>query len=95
MDGAEHGDPGIRVAYAIARRFGSAVARNRARRRLRSAVDEVAPHLRAGAYLVLPDPQVGDMEFTVLVGAVRDAMMGAARGGIFPSAPAPGTGGAP
>jgi ribonuclease P protein component len=42
-----------RVAYAVGRRVGGAVARNRVRRRLRVAVREVRSRLRPGAsYLV-------------------------------------------
>jgi len=41
-----------RVAYAVGRRVGSAVARNRVRRQLRAAVAELAPDLHPGAYLV-------------------------------------------
>ena len=41
-----------RVAFAVGRRVGPAVARNRVRRRLRAAVAELAAHLEAGAYLV-------------------------------------------
>jgi ribonuclease P protein component len=47
-------DPGTppRVAFAVGRRVGSAVARNRVRRQLRAAVAELAPGLAPGAYLV-------------------------------------------
>jgi ribonuclease P protein component len=38
------------VAYAISRQVGSAVVRNRLRRRLRSIVAETAPSLPVGAY---------------------------------------------
>ena len=41
-----------RVAYTIGRRVGSAVVRNRMRRRLRMIVREAAPTLRPGAYLI-------------------------------------------
>ena len=41
-----------RVAFAVRRRVGSAVARNRVRRQLRAVVAELAPHLAPGAYLV-------------------------------------------
>lgn len=49
----------VRVAYAIGRRVGPAVARNRVRRRLREAVralDRAAGGLPAGAYLVSVRP---------------------------------------
>jgi ribonuclease P protein component len=41
-----------RVAYAVGRRVGSAVARNRIRRQLRAVVAELAAELAPGAYLV-------------------------------------------
>lgn len=42
-----------RVAYAVSKRVGGAVTRNRVRRRLRAAVRDNLPHLRPGAaYLV-------------------------------------------
>jgi ribonuclease P protein component len=47
------GDPAEppRVAYAIGRRAGGAVVRNRIRRRLRAIIREVGAQLRPGAYL--------------------------------------------
>lgn len=47
------GDPAEppRVAYAISRRAGGAVVRNRIRRRLRAIIREVGVQLRPGAYL--------------------------------------------
>jgi ribonuclease P protein component len=47
------GDPAEppRVAYAIGRRAGGAVVRNRIRRRLRAITREVGAQLRPGAYL--------------------------------------------
>ena len=41
-----------RVAYAVGRRVGGAVVRNRLRRRLRHVVHDLAPELASGAYLV-------------------------------------------
>jgi ribonuclease P protein component len=41
-----------RVAYAVGRRAGNAVARNRLRRRLRSVIADLAPTLAPGTYLV-------------------------------------------
>jgi ribonuclease P protein component len=40
------------VAFAVGRRVGPAVARNRVRRQLRAIVAELAPGLAAGTYLV-------------------------------------------
>jgi ribonuclease P protein component len=55
------------VAYAIGRRFGTAVERNRARRRLRAAValDE-ALLLPGGAYLLAADRTVLTIPFATL-----------------------------
>jgi len=69
-----------RVAYAIGRRFGTAVERNRARRRLRAAValDE-ALLLPGCAYLLAADRSVMTIPFptlrehvTTVLGAVRE-----------------------
>jgi ribonuclease P protein component len=55
------------VAYAIGRSFGTAVARNRARRRLRAAVSlDAALLLPGGAYLLAADRAVMTMPFTTL-----------------------------
>jgi ribonuclease P protein component len=40
------------VAFAVGRRVGPAVARNRVRRRLRAVVAQLAPELAPGTYLV-------------------------------------------
>jgi ribonuclease P protein component len=44
------------VGYAIGRRCGSAVVRNRLRRRARAVVREEAPSLPRGAFLVRLEP---------------------------------------
>jgi ribonuclease P protein component len=44
------------VGYAIGRRCGSAVVRNRLRRRARAVVREQAPSLPRGAFLVRLEP---------------------------------------
>jgi ribonuclease P protein component len=50
--------PGVfpQVGYAIGRRCGSAVLRNRLRRRARAVVREEAPSLPRGAFLVRLEP---------------------------------------
>lgn len=50
LAGAE-GDP-VRVAYAVGRKAGGAVVRNRLRRRLRALVHEEQARLLPGAYLI-------------------------------------------
>jgi ribonuclease P protein component len=75
------GDPegdDARVAYAIGRSAGSAVRRNRARRRMRAAIAEVQSELAPGAYLfgIADDrlERVAPDELRVLVrGLVEDA----------------------
>ncbi|MDA8314437.1 MAG: ribonuclease P protein component [Actinomycetota bacterium] len=66
------------VGYAIGRRHGNAVARNRLRRRLRAAVRCVGPRLDAGAYLVRATPGAGELDFEALCRAVSDAARSAA-----------------
>ena len=59
-----------RIAYAIGRKVGGAVERNRLRRRLREIVRQLAPSLRPGAYLIGVTPgvtklSVGELRTTV------------------------------
>ena len=65
-----------RVAYAVGRRVGSAVTRNRLRRRMRAIVRgiELAEGLRAGAYLVVPRPETSELDHESLTKALREAM---------------------
>ena len=63
------------MAYAIGRRFGNAVDRNRARRRLRAALDRSSPDLAAGvAYLVGADRRVMTVDFPDLVTQISAAI---------------------
>ena len=53
-DEAGTGGSGFRVGYTVSRKVGSAVKRNRARRRLRAVVDKVMPvHAQDGHDFVL------------------------------------------
>ena len=60
LPGSVDGPP--RVAYAIGRSVGTAVTRNRLRRRLRAIVAELTPELRPGTYLIGADASVADLD---------------------------------
>jgi ribonuclease P protein component len=72
--GEARGEP-PRVAYAVGRRIGPAVTRNRVRRRLRAAVAEHRDLLVAdGAYLVIPHPGVGEVPYAELSRSLAEAL---------------------
>ena len=52
-----------RVAYALGRKVGNAVERNRIRRQLRTIVHELASQLRPGMYLIGVAPPSTDLHF--------------------------------
>lgn len=62
------------VAYAIGRRVGGAVVRNRLRRRMRSIVTEWSSSLPAGAYLVSTGPGATRLPFNELRLAMARAL---------------------
>jgi ribonuclease P protein component len=62
------------VAYAVNRRVGNAVKRNRLKRRLRAIVSEQAAHLPAGAYLVHAGPGGPLLGFDQLKVAMSQAL---------------------
>lgn len=67
----ERGDDGLRVGISINSRYGNAVARNRAKRRLRSLCTELLPVMKEGYLIVLrPDENFKIMDF----GSARDSM---------------------
>lgn len=74
------GMPGPAVAYAIGRPVGSAVRRNRLRRRLRAGVAQLGPTLTEGSYLVRADAAASSLEFPTLVDRLGSAMKKAAGG---------------
>jgi ribonuclease P protein component len=66
-----------RVAYAVGRRVGGSVVRNRVRRRLRAAVADISGSLRPGAYLVSAGGASADLPFEQLRADVTAAMTSA------------------
>lgn len=78
--------PQPRVGYAVGKRVGNAVARNRLRRRLRAAAGETGGtgDLALGAYLISAGPAAAALSYEELKREVASAMHAAgqsARGG--------------
>ena len=75
------GPPGTppRVAYAVGRSVGSAVARNRLRRRLRGVVASLAGELEPGAYLLVAAPEAAALPPRELTATVSTALTAATR----------------
>ena len=74
------GDDEVRVAYAVARRVGGAVERNRWRRRLRAIAAEAAAELPPGAYLIGLSARVHELDFNRLREQVTTTMREASGG---------------
>jgi ribonuclease P protein component len=77
-----NGDESVpRVAYAVGKRVGGAVVRNRLRRRLRAVVAETSGSLPPGAYLVGAGPEAVSLRYEDLKAQVTAAMTSASRTG--------------
>lgn len=77
-----------RVGYTASRKVGIAVERNRARRRLRAAVERVLPdHAAPGDYVVIARGGTLRRDFAALVGDLETALrrLGAWRDGRAPT----------
>ena len=77
----------VEVSYAISRRVGTAVVRNRLRRRLKAIMTELAPSLVAGAYVVRTGPGSSTLDYEELRVAMSRALERATRRQIPPSHP--------
>lgn len=64
----------VAVAYAIGRRVGSAVVRNRVRRRLRAIIRDCVPELQPGAYLVGGSVEIASLSYGELKSMVCAAV---------------------
>jgi ribonuclease P protein component len=62
------------VAYAVGRKVGNAVQRNRLRRRMRAVMADRAPGLAVGAYLVRSADGGPDLDFDELKVAMSQAL---------------------
>jgi ribonuclease P protein component len=73
---SDKADPSsIRIGFTCSKRVGNAVARNRARRRLKAAAAEIAPALAATGcdYVLIGRPQTIDCSFGRLKADMRRA----------------------
>lgn len=66
---------GVEVAFAVPRRVGTAVTRNRIRRRLRAALVELGPEVPCGSYLIGADRSAADVSFPLLVATMRELLV--------------------
>jgi ribonuclease P protein component len=89
--GATDGAPGIRVGFTTSRKVGGAVARNRARRRLRALAEEILPACgRPGCdYVLIGRPATPTRPFASLRSDFEAALarLHAGRGRSAPAAP--------
>lgn len=68
-------DAVVGLAFALPRRIGSAVVRNRIRRRVRAVFTQLdAEMIPSGNYLVMARPDAATMPFTSLVSSVAGAL---------------------
>ncbi|MEY2474588.1 MAG: Ribonuclease [Actinomycetota bacterium] len=63
------------VGYAIGKRNGGAVVRNRIRRRIRAAVSQASTPLTSGFYLISADSSAATVPFDELVTSVDNVVM--------------------
>jgi ribonuclease P protein component len=64
------GEQSAAVGFAIGKKYGSAVERNRLRRRLRAAVSAATTPLTSGFYVISADPAAARAPFAELVTAI-------------------------
>ena len=67
-------DPPVRMAFAISKRCGGAVERNRLRRRLREAVAMLTVPVGTGLYLIRAEPEATALSYDEVVHSLGQAM---------------------
>lgn len=61
----------IKIAFAIGKKVGKAVVRNKVKRRLKSVVRELSDGIPGGEYLVIAKPGISAKSFAELRGELR------------------------
>ena len=69
-----HEEPPVKVAYAIGRKVGNAVARNQIRRRLRALMDNFNPQPHPGNYLIKCGLETGNLSYDQLQHHLHQAL---------------------
>ena len=64
----------VNVAYSIGKRVGTAVVRNKVKRRLRSLVEEYSCQMPCGDYLVIVSPRAVERDFEELRSELREVL---------------------
>jgi ribonuclease P protein component len=66
----------IRVGFTVSRRVGNAVVRNRVRRRLRAAAEEIMPEFAAANsdFVIIGRPAAQKQKYTSLTGHLKSAL---------------------
>lgn len=74
-DGESVPPEAVRIGFTVSKKVGNAVKRNRARRRLRAAVDEIAPlHAREGCdFVVIGRAETVKRPYAMLVNDLKTA----------------------
>lgn len=71
---ADPSEDNVSVAYAISRKVGNAVVRNRVRRRLRALIDGLDPQPHPGLYLIKCGNETGNLSYEQLRTHLRQAI---------------------